>query len=107
MLVFRHNADVLFTLEVREQLRFAPFHTGFHAFYFKGRTDQNYHPQVVSCRSTRGGPNNATLTIGMYLYQNGFKYFDFGYASAIGYVLTGIIGVVALIQFRLLREKEA
>lgn len=56
---------------------------------------------------TNGGPNNATLTIGMYLYQNGFKYFDFGYASAIGYVLTGIIGVVALIQFRLLREKEA
>lgn len=56
---------------------------------------------------TNGGPNNATLTIGMYLYQNGFKYFDFGYASAIGYVLTGIIGILALIQFRLLREKQA
>jgi len=56
---------------------------------------------------TNGGPNNATLTIGMYLYQNGFKYFDFGYASAIGYVLTGIIGVIALIQFRFLREKQA
>ena len=55
---------------------------------------------------TNGGPNNATLTIGMYLYQNGFKYFDFGYASAIGYVLTGIIGILALIQFRLLREKR-
>ncbi len=56
---------------------------------------------------TNGGPNNATLTIGMYLYQNGFKYFDFGYASAIGYVLTGIIGVIAFIQFRFLREKQA
>ena len=55
---------------------------------------------------TNGGPNNATLTIGMYLYQNGFKYFDFGYASAIGYVLTGIIGILALLQFRLLREKQ-
>lgn len=55
---------------------------------------------------TNGGPNNATLTIGMYLYQNGFKYFDFGYASAIGYVLTGIIGILALIQFYLLREKR-
>jgi lactose/L-arabinose transport system permease protein len=54
---------------------------------------------------TNGGPNNATLTVGMYLYQNGFKYFDFGYASAIGYVLTGIIGILALVQFRLLREK--
>ncbi|MFT4284027.1 MAG: sugar ABC transporter permease, partial [Protaetiibacter sp.] len=30
---------------------------------------------------TNGGPNNATLTIGMYLYQNAFQYFDFGYAS--------------------------
>ncbi len=55
---------------------------------------------------TNGGPNNATLTIGMYLYQNGFKYFDFGYASAIGYVLTGLIGIIALIQFRFLREKQ-
>jgi len=55
---------------------------------------------------TNGGPNNATLTVGMYLYQNGFKYFDFGYASAIGYVLTGIIGILSLIQFRLLREKR-
>jgi lactose/L-arabinose transport system permease protein len=54
---------------------------------------------------TNGGPDNATLTVGMYLYQNGFKYFDFGYASAIGYALTIIIAVVSLIQFRLFREK--
>ncbi|WP_220347259.1 carbohydrate ABC transporter permease [Microbacterium bovistercoris] len=55
---------------------------------------------------TNGGPLNATLTVGMYLYQNGFQYFDFGYASAIGYVLTLIIGVISLIQFRLFREKS-
>ena len=55
---------------------------------------------------TNGGPDNATLTIGMYLYQNGFRYFDFGYASAIGYVLTIIIAVISLIQFRLFREKN-
>jgi lactose/L-arabinose transport system permease protein len=54
---------------------------------------------------TNGGPDNATLTVGMYLYQNGFKYFDFGYASAIGYALTVIIAVVSLIQFRLFRER--
>ncbi|MFC4139649.1 MULTISPECIES: carbohydrate ABC transporter permease [unclassified Microbacterium] len=54
---------------------------------------------------TNGGPLNSTLTVGMYLYQNGFQYFDFGYASAIGYVLTLIIGVISLIQFRLFREK--
>ncbi|WP_344628584.1 sugar ABC transporter permease, partial [Kitasatospora arboriphila] len=41
---------------------------------------------------TGGGPDNATLTIGMYLYQNAFKYFDFGYASAIAYALALLIG---------------
>lgn len=55
---------------------------------------------------TNGGPVNATLTVGMYLYQNGFKYFDFGYASAIGYALTIIIGLISLLQLRLFREKR-
>jgi lactose/L-arabinose transport system permease protein len=54
---------------------------------------------------TNGGPNNATLTIGLYLYQNAFQYFDFGYASAIGYALTIIVVVIAVIQMLLLRRK--
>ena len=54
---------------------------------------------------TGGGPNNATLTIGLYLYQNAFKYFDFGYASAIGYVLTLIVVVIAVIQMLVLRRR--
>ncbi|MGW0990790.1 carbohydrate ABC transporter permease [Streptomyces sp. NPDC002486] len=54
---------------------------------------------------TRGGPDNATLTIGVYLYQNAFMYFDFGYASAIAYVLALLIGVLGLIQFRVLGDK--
>ncbi|QZN85401.1 carbohydrate ABC transporter permease [Cellulomonas sp. C5510] len=55
---------------------------------------------------TNGGPDNATLTIGMYLYQNAFQFFDFGYASAIGYVLTAIVGVVALAQMLILRRRS-
>lgn len=54
---------------------------------------------------TNGGPNNATLTVGMYLYMQGFKYFDFGYASAIGYVLLIIIVLLSLLQFYIQREK--
>ncbi|MGW7364386.1 carbohydrate ABC transporter permease [Streptomyces sp. NPDC054841] len=54
---------------------------------------------------TGGGPDNATLTIGVYLYQNAFKYFDFGYASAIAYALAVLIGALGVIQFRLLGEK--
>ncbi|MFJ6940289.1 carbohydrate ABC transporter permease [Streptomyces sp. NPDC101132] len=54
---------------------------------------------------TGGGPDNATLTIGVYLYQNAFKFFDFGYASAIAYALTVLIGLLGLIQFRVLGER--
>ncbi|MFF1409059.1 carbohydrate ABC transporter permease [Streptomyces sp. NPDC058289] len=55
---------------------------------------------------TGGGPDNATLTIGVYLYQNAFKYFDFGYASAIAYALAVLIGILGVIQFRFLGEKS-
>jgi multiple sugar transport system permease protein len=36
---------------------------------------------------TAGGPNNASLTMVLYLYQNGFQFFQFGYASAIAWVM--------------------
>ncbi|MGW6536682.1 carbohydrate ABC transporter permease [Streptomyces sp. NPDC055051] len=55
---------------------------------------------------TRGGPDNATLTIGVYLYQNAFQFFDFGYASAIAYALAVLIGILGLIQFRVLGDKK-
>ena len=35
---------------------------------------------------TNGGPANATNTIVLYSYQNGFQYFRMGYASAIAWV---------------------
>lgn len=41
----------------------------------------------------------------MYLYMQGFKYFDFGYASAIGYVMLIIIVGLSVIQFWIQREK--
>ncbi|MCS6844339.1 MAG: sugar ABC transporter permease [Caldilineales bacterium] len=47
-----------------------------------------------------GGPNNATLSMVLYLYQNGFQRFRQGYASAIAWVLFLAIFVVTLIQFR-------
>lgn len=49
---------------------------------------------------TEGGPNNATLTISLYLYQTGFQFFDFGYASAIAYVLVFIIAVLSYLQMK-------
>ncbi|RWZ59147.1 sugar ABC transporter permease [Halobacillus fulvus] len=55
---------------------------------------------------TEGGPNNSTLTITLYLYENGFRYFDFGYASAIAYVLVLIIGVLSWAQMKVAGEDK-
>jgi lactose/L-arabinose transport system permease protein len=51
---------------------------------------------------TRGGPANATLTPVLYLYKMAFKSLDFGYASAIAWMLVVVIGVLSLVQFRFL-----
>ncbi len=50
---------------------------------------------------TRGGPQNATLFLVLYLYRNGFQYFKMGYASAIAWMLFVIIVAFTVIQFRL------
>jgi ABC-type sugar transport system permease subunit len=43
-------------------------------------------------------PDNAGLTIVMYLYQTGFETGDLGYASAIGWMLVLVILTVSLVQ---------
>lgn len=55
---------------------------------------------------TNGGPSDATLTIGMYLYQTGFRFFDFGYASTIAYVIVILIAVMTFIQFKVTGDQE-
>lgn len=47
-----------------------------------------------------GGPNNSTLSMVLYLYQNGFQRFRQGYASSIAWVLFLAIFIVTIIQFR-------
>lgn len=46
------------------------------------------------------GPNNAGLTVVMYLYNNGFVTGDLGYASAVGWTLALGVLVISLIQMR-------
>lgn len=53
---------------------------------------------------TKGGPNNSTLFLVMYIYQNGFQYFNMGYASALSVVLFIIVLILTIIQFRLARR---
>jgi ABC-type sugar transport system permease subunit len=63
--------------------------------------------EVIVLINPPAGPDNATLTAVLYLYQNGFQRFNLGYASAVAWVLFGVIFIVTLIQFRIQRSGEA
>ena len=52
---------------------------------------------------TSGGPGNATLTLALLIYQEGFTYFYMGYASALAYLMFVIVFIVTMIQWRLQR----
>lgn len=55
---------------------------------------------------TGGGPNLASHSLIYFLYDEGFKFLDFGYAAAIGMVLFVIVLVMSLVQRRLVEGKE-
>ena len=54
---------------------------------------------------TQGGPLNRTLSVSIYMYQQGFNFFHLGYASAIAYTMFVVIAAVTALQFRLLRNE--
>jgi multiple sugar transport system permease protein len=53
---------------------------------------------------TDGGPINSTLSIVLYLYQQGFRWWSMGYASAIALALFVIVFCVALFQMVVRRK---
>lgn len=56
---------------------------------------------------TKGGPANATTTISKYIYDLCFTYTpDFGYATAVAYLIVVIVVILALIQFKVGGEKN-
>jgi len=52
-----------------------------------------------------GGPLDSTMTVVLLLYNTGFKQFNMGSASAIAFMLFGVIFVLTLIQKKLLGEE--
>jgi ABC-type sugar transport system permease subunit len=56
-------------------------------------------PQLL----TAGGPVRKTQTIALYLYDTGFQYHKFGYASAIAVVLSALMFISSFVNFRLVR----
>ncbi|MFG1814570.1 carbohydrate ABC transporter permease [Kribbella sp. NPDC049174] len=55
---------------------------------------------------TGGGPVRSSYSLVYFLYDSGFKYFDFGYASAIGLMLFAIVLIVSLVQRRLVGRDD-
>ena len=55
---------------------------------------------------TGGGPYYSTLTVILYMYQQGFGLYQLGYAAAVGYVLFLAVLVFAVLQFKLLAYRR-
>jgi multiple sugar transport system permease protein len=55
---------------------------------------------------TNGGPVERTTTMVFYIYQSGFKFYEFGYASTLAFGLFALLFVFTLIQLRLYRKAE-
>jgi ABC-type sugar transport system permease subunit len=51
----------------------------------------------------QGGPGYASTTIMVYLYQRGFVQGELGYAAAMGWMVTVILLIIALVQLKLSR----
>jgi ABC-type sugar transport system permease subunit len=55
---------------------------------------------------TEGGPANSTQVMATLVYIRGFKFYNFGYASALSVVLFLVVIVVASIQMKLMTKND-
>jgi len=53
---------------------------------------------------TGGGPANATITMGLYLYRTAFQNLDFNYGAAVAWVMVLLVAALSAVQFLLARE---
>jgi multiple sugar transport system permease protein len=54
-----------------------------------------------------GGPETATYVLGIMLFQHAFSFLEFGYASALAWVMFAILLVLTVLQLRLGRRRAA
>ena len=55
---------------------------------------------------TEGGPGFSTETVSLYIYRTAFRFFDFGYAAAMSFVLLLLTNVISAGYIRLLQKQE-
>jgi multiple sugar transport system permease protein len=54
---------------------------------------------------TRGGPVNSTLSVVMLMYDQGFRFWNMGYAAAVAFILFLFIGAATLLQLWVQRSR--
>ena len=59
----------------------------------------------IITNTTNGGPADATKTVPVRLYETGFRFFDLGYAAAIGLSMLAVSILLANLFLRLLRRQ--
>lgn len=55
---------------------------------------------------TEGGPGHATTFLSIYIYKNAFRFFNIGYANAIGYILTTIALLISTFAITKIYKEE-
>ncbi|HET9874632.1 MAG TPA: sugar ABC transporter permease [Mycobacterium sp.] len=59
---------------------------------------------VYVLTGSNGGPETATYVLGIMLFQQAFAFLDFGYASALAWVMFAVLLVLTVLQLRLARR---
>ncbi|MBY0159797.1 carbohydrate ABC transporter permease [Paenibacillus lautus] len=54
---------------------------------------------------TEGGPNNSSTVLVFRIYEEGFQYYNMGYASAISWLLFAIIGLITALTWKMRNEE--
>ena len=61
---------------------------------------------VYVLNGQNGGPETATYVLGIMLFQHAFAFLEFGYASALAWVMFAILLVLTVLQLRLTRQRS-
>ena len=75
-------------------------------FVIVSQTIFSFQVFVPVYQMTLGGPLDATKVIVYYIYQQGFRFQDMGYASAISVVTLVILLLISWLQMRFLRAED-
>ncbi|OBJ84105.1 carbohydrate ABC transporter permease [Mycobacterium asiaticum] len=61
---------------------------------------------VYVLSGSNGGPETATYVLGIMLFQHAFNFLEFGYASALAWVMFAILLVLTVLQLRITRRRS-